>query len=159
MTILVHDMTPLEHITSIHWPCCCIVNTCGVIHFYENLWFYLVKSNLCRFIYICSFVGSNYQRERERIGLPLNSITLPHLCACLKAGTEFTTSYVVFFPIVWVERVVFVLLILMQLSVDYDCLSVDYDCLSVDYDCLSFFSIIKQIHRFCLFKIFLYLKL
>jgi hypothetical protein len=50
-------------------------------------------------------------------------ITLPHLCACLKAGTEFTTSYVVFFPIVWVERVVFVLLILMQLSVDYDCLS------------------------------------
>ena len=134
MTILVHDMTPLEHITSIHWPCCCIVNTCGVIHFYENLWFYLVKSNLCRFIY-CLFISVvlldpiTRERERERIGLPLNSITLPHLCACLKAGTEFTTSYVVFFPIVWVERVVFVLLILMQLS--------------VDYDCLSFFSIIK----------------
>jgi hypothetical protein len=134
MTILVHDMTPLEHITSIHWPCCCIVNTCGVIHFYENLWFYLVKSNLCRFIY-CLFISVvlldpiTRERERERIGLPLNSITLPHLCACLKAGTECTTSYIVFFPIVWVERVVFVLLILMQLS--------------VDYDCLSFFSIIK----------------
>ena len=110
MTILVHDMTPLEHITSIHWPCCCIVNTCGVIHFYENLWFYLVKSNLCRFIY-CLFISvvllDPITRERERIGLPLNSITLPHLCACLKAGTEFTTSYVVFFPIVWVERVVY----------------------------------------------------
>jgi hypothetical protein len=69
MTILVHDMTPLEHITSIHWPCCCIVNTCGVIHFYENLWFYLVKSNLCRFIY-CLFISvvllDPITRERER---------------------------------------------------------------------------------------------
>ena len=39
--------------------------------------------------------GSSYQEER--VGIPLTSLTLPHVCACPKQGLRFPLLYVVVF--------------------------------------------------------------
>ena len=46
---------------------------------------------------ICFFVGGDPIIKKGRTGIPLISLTLPHLCACLKPVHTFSISWVVVF--------------------------------------------------------------
>ena len=61
--------------------------------------------------------GYNYQRGK--VGIPLTSICLPHLCTCPKTGPRFQTIYVMVFflcSMVSGERCLFILLILVKIG-------------------------------------------
>jgi hypothetical protein len=51
------------------------------------------------------FAHDNWKWFQEgRVGIPITSLTLSHLCACPKLGPRFPASYVmVFFCVQWVE--------------------------------------------------------
>ena len=66
------------------------------IYFRDSKWsgseyvhyFYRLFILSCRWRFSC---------QEERSGIPLISVTPPHLCACSKLGLEFPTSYGMFF--------------------------------------------------------------
>ena len=49
---------------------------------------------VCLYVHVLSLEN---QLSKEKVGVPLTSLTLPHLCACPNPGTGFPSSYVVVF--------------------------------------------------------------
>jgi hypothetical protein len=65
-------------------PAICTVHVYVVIHFYDSMWSFWVKANLCRFFIICLYMYRCWRSSynERRVGIPLSCLTPLHFCAC-----------------------------------------------------------------------------
>ena len=99
----------------------CSFHVYVVIHFSDSVWFCRLKGNLydffLLFLYIFFDVGNLIIKEgRVEIPITLNGLHQPHFCACPNQDLDIQHHISLSFlcPMIWDERWLFVLLILVE---------------------------------------------